>query len=84
MKGVITNNLLPTTYDFETIVQPVVYRNGQIYNNHFFELSKNIDGNVTMKIARYLRSEKYLSKDSEEPEAFNMFQVSYWNIKKYI
>ena len=75
LEGIVSNNLFPTTYDFESIVQPIVFRNGEIYNNHFFELSKDGDNTVVLKMARFLRSEKYLAKDDETPRVYKMFQV---------
>lgn len=69
-----TNNLFPTSYDFETFIKSNVKENGKIFKNHFFELSKQEDNTVTIKIARFLRSEKFLTNSSGENEI--LFKVS--------
>uniref|UniRef100_A0AC34FS86 Uncharacterized protein n=1 Tax=Panagrolaimus sp. ES5 TaxID=591445 RepID=A0AC34FS86_9BILA len=71
-KGLKTNNLLPTTYDFEELVRKNVVENGQLAKNHFFELTRQPDNTVTVKIARFLRSENYLP--SNDSAGFKLFK----------
>uniref|UniRef100_A0A914YXW4 DUF7869 domain-containing protein n=1 Tax=Panagrolaimus superbus TaxID=310955 RepID=A0A914YXW4_9BILA len=74
LKGLATNNLLPTTYDFEAFLRTNVIENGQIAKNHYFELTRQEDNTVTMKIARFLRSEKYISSTSTDSTGFKLFK----------
>jgi hypothetical protein len=73
LKGLSTNNLFPTTYDFDLFIHKNVKKSGLVKANHFFEITKQEDDTVTIKIARFLRSEKYLTKSSEEQE--NLFEM---------
>uniref|UniRef100_A0AC35FXV8 Uncharacterized protein n=1 Tax=Panagrolaimus sp. PS1159 TaxID=55785 RepID=A0AC35FXV8_9BILA len=79
LQAVVGNHLVPATYDFYNLVYPLCKDSlaGQINSNHFFELSKNDEGKVIVKIARFIRSQQFVIKDakSEVPTSFPLFNI---------
>uniref|UniRef100_A0AC34FS38 Uncharacterized protein n=1 Tax=Panagrolaimus sp. ES5 TaxID=591445 RepID=A0AC34FS38_9BILA len=76
LQGVVGNHLLPATYDFEALVKSNCQQHGKINANHYFELSRNADGKVIVRIAKYIRSAEFVSNDAEanDPTAFFVFK----------
>lgn len=72
----MTNELVPVTYDFQEIVDSIVMRNGQVFKNHYFELSRNDDNDVVVRIARFVRSEQFLTHGTEQKSYFHLFKVN--------
>uniref|UniRef100_A0AC35GRD0 Uncharacterized protein n=1 Tax=Panagrolaimus sp. PS1159 TaxID=55785 RepID=A0AC35GRD0_9BILA len=72
--NVVTNNLLPTTYDFLSITDSIVNKFKEVNSNHLFELSRNADGEVIVRIGRYVRSESFLSHGRTHDSHFMLFK----------
>uniref|UniRef100_A0A914Y9I0 DUF7869 domain-containing protein n=1 Tax=Panagrolaimus superbus TaxID=310955 RepID=A0A914Y9I0_9BILA len=72
--NVVTNNLLPTTYDFLSITDSIVNKFKEVNSNHLFELSRNADGEAIVRIGRYVRSDNFLSHGSSNVSHFMLFK----------
>lgn len=76
-KNVKTNNILSPTYDFEDLrIFVTDDLSGKINANHFFEISKDGDGNVIVKIARFIRSAEFIGNAKASSESFQLFTVT--------
>uniref|UniRef100_A0A914Z478 DUF7869 domain-containing protein n=1 Tax=Panagrolaimus superbus TaxID=310955 RepID=A0A914Z478_9BILA len=84
LSGVVATSMAPATYDFKSILKEIENPSGKIKSNHFFEISKDEDGNVILKIARFMRSRTFLANDprAADPCLFKMFKVGRRNIIK--
>jgi hypothetical protein len=69
--------MIPPCYDFESITQSINDKHGKLKANHYFELSRDAEGFVVVRIARFIRSEKFIIKNQNEtdPTAFRIFTV---------
>ena len=70
--------MVPPCYDFEPIIKPINDPHGKIKANHYFELSRDADGHDIVKIARFVRSEKFIinNREKDDPSAIRIFTVS--------
>uniref|UniRef100_A0A7E4UQ31 ATP-dependent DNA helicase n=1 Tax=Panagrellus redivivus TaxID=6233 RepID=A0A7E4UQ31_PANRE len=71
--AVASNRLVPTIYDFENILGDNLVRHGYLQKYHFFELSLNGKNEAVVRIAKFIRSEKFIypPKSTDTP----VFQV---------
>lgn len=84
LHGVVTNRLTTTIYDFDAVLGKNVIQNGKLKSNHFFELSKDANGDSVVRIAHFIRSEKFLQKSANSGCIFKIFKVGFWHINNVL